>query len=420
MTSKQQEVNSHGAERYQHVEEPSYRNVMTSYPPSPAPNQHPPFTPKSVLEAYMLAIPFGLLGFHHFYLHRPGFGVLYLFTFGLLGIGVVFDWVRLPYLVHEANNRLRNPRSAENEDKRLDDAYLLWFVFGLFGFHHFYLRNKSLGFLYFFTCGLFGLGWLVDLFRLHSVVRKTNAKHRSGLDKFEDYSLLMAYTFNLFPITGILGGHHFYLGRYFFGVAYFITFGLLGFGWFLDIFRLPVLVRRANEKIHNQKYNCPTLQKVYLDDAYILWFPFGLHGFHHFYLRRYVWGFLYHCTFGLFGIGWLVDMCRIPSLVREYNERLSMTPLIVQEPREHRTYPTTMSNPPNNGEYQTPRTGHYPTAPPTTTGPYCGTIGPHPTMTGPYPTAPPVPPIVSTPVYGYSGEVSDPPVYTEAPPPYTE
>lgn len=127
MTSKHQEVNSHGAERYQHVEEPSYRNVMTSYPPSPAPNQHPPFTPKSVLEAYMLAIPFGLLGFHHFYLHRPGFGVLYLFTFGLLGIGVVFDWVRLPYLVHEANNRLRNPRSAENEDKRLDDAYLLWF-----------------------------------------------------------------------------------------------------------------------------------------------------------------------------------------------------------------------------------------------------------------------------------------------------
>lgn len=92
-----------------------------------------------------------------------------------------------------------------------------------------------MGFLYFFTCGLFGLGWLVDLFRLHSVVRKTNAKHRSGLDKFEDYSLLMAYTFNLFPITGILGGHHFYLGRYFFGVAYFITFGLLGFGWFLDI-----------------------------------------------------------------------------------------------------------------------------------------------------------------------------------------
>lgn len=264
----------------------------------------------------MLAIPFGLLGFHHFYLHRPGFGILYFFTFGLLGIGVVIDWVRLPYLVHDANNRLRNPRSVENEDKRLDDAYLLWFVFGLLGKKIFmkdvYVRyffktvhkishliqcltlssfrihrfssllpeEQKLGFPLFFHIGLFGLGWLVDLFRLYSLVRKTNAKHRSGLDKFEDHSLLMAYTFNLFPITGILGGHHFYLGRYFFGVAYFLTFGLLGVGWFLDIFRLPVLVHRANEKMHNQKYNCtPTPQKVYLDDAYILWFPFGLlHG----------------------------------------------------------------------------------------------------------------------------------------------
>lgn len=244
----------------------------------------------------------------------------------------------------------------------------------------------------------------MDLFRLYSLVRKTNAKHRSGLDKFEDHSLLMAYTFNLFPITGILGGHHFYLGRYFFGVAYFLTFGLLGVGWFLDIFRLPVLVHRANEKMHNQKYNCtPTPQKVYLDDAYILWFPFGLLGLHHFYLRRFVWGLLYYFTFGLFGIGWLVDMCRIPGLVRECNERFRMTPLIVQEPREQRSSPTTISDPQNNGGYQTLRTGHYPTAPPITTGPY-------PATTGPYPTAPPAPPTVSAPVYGHPGMYTGRPI----------
>lgn len=214
----------------------------------------------------------------------------------------------------------------------------------------------------------------------------------------------MAYTFNLFPITGILGGHHFYLGRYFFGVAYFLTFGLLGVGWFLDIFRLPVLVHRANEKMHNQKYNCtPTPQKVYLDDAYILWFPFGLLGLHHFYLRRFVWGLLYYFTFGLFGIGWLVDMCRIPGLVRECNERFRMTPLIVQEPREQRSSPTTISDPQNNGGYQTLRTGHYPTAPPMTTGPY-------PATTGPYPTAPPAPPTVSAPVYGHPGMYTGRPI----------
>lgn len=412
MASKEQEVNAHGAGQYQPEEDQSYRNVMTSYPPSPASNQNPS-NPKSVLEAYMLAIPLGILGFHHFYLHRPGFGVLYFFTFGLLGIGVVIDWVRLPCLVHEANNRLRNPQSVENEDKRLDDAYLLWFVFGLLGFHHFYLRNRSLGFLYLSTCGLFGIGWLVDLFRLYSVVRKTNAKHRSGLDRFEENSLLVAYTFNLFPLTGVLGGHHFYLGRYFFGFAYFFTFGLFGIGWFLDIFRLPIIVRRANEKIHNQKYNCiPTPQKVYMDDAYILWFPFGLLGFHHFYLRRFVWGFLYLFSFGLFGIGWLVDMCRIPRLVRELNERFKMAPLFVQEPREQSNGPATMSNPQNTGGYQTVRTDLYHTAQSNTTRAYSP-------ATGAYPTAPPASPTVPT-VCGYAGDKDGPPVYTEAPPPYTE
>lgn len=37
--------------------------------------------------------------------------------FGFLGIGVVFDWVRLFYLVYEVNNCLWNLRFVENEDK---------------------------------------------------------------------------------------------------------------------------------------------------------------------------------------------------------------------------------------------------------------------------------------------------------------
>lgn len=209
---------------------------------------------------------------------------------------------------------------------------LHYFIFT--GFHHFYLRNKSLGFLYFFTGGLLGIGWLIDIGRLYSVVRKTNEKHRSGMDKCEKCSLLIAYLFNLLPLPGILGAHHFYLGRYFFGIAYFLSFGLLGFGWLVDLFRLPILVNRANEKIQN-KDSVPTPEKVYLDDAYVLWFPFGIAGYHHFYLRRYVWGVLYFTTFGLFGMGWLMDMCRIPSLVKDCNEKLMMLPFLIHEPRDH-------------------------------------------------------------------------------------
>lgn len=46
---------------------------------------------------------FVFTGFHHFYLNRPGFGVLYFFTFGLFGIGWLVDLFRIPSLVKEAN-----------------------------------------------------------------------------------------------------------------------------------------------------------------------------------------------------------------------------------------------------------------------------------------------------------------------------
>ena len=42
-------------------------------------------------------------------------------------------------------------------------------------------------------------------------------------------------------------------------------------------------------------------------------------GFHHFYLENALLGGLYFITGGLFGIGWLADLVRIPSLVKEAN-----------------------------------------------------------------------------------------------------
>ena len=54
-------------------------------------------------DAYMYLIPFGFLGLHQFYVERPSWGVLYLLTGGMLGIGWLVDIVRLYWLVKKCN-----------------------------------------------------------------------------------------------------------------------------------------------------------------------------------------------------------------------------------------------------------------------------------------------------------------------------
>ena len=64
-------------------------------------------------------------------LQRPGFGVLYFFTFGLGGCGYLIDMFRMPHLVSMANKRRLD--TSLNNKKNISDAYTLWFPFGLLG-----------------------------------------------------------------------------------------------------------------------------------------------------------------------------------------------------------------------------------------------------------------------------------------------
>lgn len=50
---------------------------------------------KSRTIALVLAIVFGVLGVHRFYVGKVGTGVLYLFTLGLIGIGWIYDIVMI-------------------------------------------------------------------------------------------------------------------------------------------------------------------------------------------------------------------------------------------------------------------------------------------------------------------------------------
>lgn len=87
----------------------------------------------SLIEAYLLMIVLGIFGAHHFYLKRPRWGLLYFFTFGLLGAGWLIDIFRLPVLVSRCNKEASQPDPNLAKKKRLDDVYVLWVPGGLIG-----------------------------------------------------------------------------------------------------------------------------------------------------------------------------------------------------------------------------------------------------------------------------------------------
>ena len=54
--------------------------------------------------------------------------------------------------------------------------------------------------------------------------------------------------------------------------------------------------------------------------GYLLWI-FGFTGAHRFYYGKPVSGTIWFCTFGLLGIGWLIDVFLIPSMDRDASLR---------------------------------------------------------------------------------------------------
>lgn len=53
-------------------------------------------------------------------------------------------------------------------------AYILWVLVGPLGVHRFYCGKIGTGILWFFTGGLVGIGWLVDVFLIPDMVREAN------------------------------------------------------------------------------------------------------------------------------------------------------------------------------------------------------------------------------------------------------
>ncbi len=57
-------------------------------------------------------------------------------------------------------------------------TYLLWLTLGLWGVHHIYLGRTSQAWLYATTLGVFGMGWIHDMWRIPQYVRQANGDAR--------------------------------------------------------------------------------------------------------------------------------------------------------------------------------------------------------------------------------------------------
>jgi TM2 domain-containing membrane protein YozV len=73
--------------------------------PPPQPQYVIAVSQKETGLAYLFWLFFGIVGGHQFYLGKTGRGLLYLFTFGILGVGTLIDLFTLPSQVRQVNTQ---------------------------------------------------------------------------------------------------------------------------------------------------------------------------------------------------------------------------------------------------------------------------------------------------------------------------
>jgi TM2 domain-containing membrane protein YozV len=117
-------------------------------------------------------------------------------------------------------------------------GYLLW-IFGFTGSHRFYYGKTISGTIWFFTGGLFLIGWIVDLFLIPSMDRQADRRFVTGPVNYSVAWILLTF-------LGLFGIHRFYMGKWGTGLLYLVTVGLFGLGILYDYWTLNSQVSERN------------------------------------------------------------------------------------------------------------------------------------------------------------------------------
>ncbi len=119
-------------------------------------------------------------------------------------------------------------------------GYLLW-IFGFLGSHRFYYGKPITGTIWFFTLGLFFIGWIIDLFLIPAMDREADRRFRSGE---VDYSI----GWLLLTFLGVFGLHRMYMGKWITGIIYLLTGGLFLIGVLYDFWTLNDQISERNRE----------------------------------------------------------------------------------------------------------------------------------------------------------------------------
>lgn len=122
-----------------------------------------------------------------------------------------------------------------NESHSKTIGYILW-LFGFTGAHRFYYGKPVTGTIWFFTLGLFFIGWIVDLFLIPGMDKAANIRFTAGPVDYTAAWVLLTF-------LGFFGVHRMYMGKWFTGVIWLLTGGLFLLGILYDYWTL-------NDQIH--------------------------------------------------------------------------------------------------------------------------------------------------------------------------
>lgn len=126
----------------------------------------------------------------------------------------------------------------EQETHSVLIGYLLW-IFGFMGAHRFYYGKQISGVIWFFTLGLFFIGWIIDLLLIPGMAREADRRFDSGEIDYDLAWILLTF-------LGFLGIHRFYMGKVFTGILYLLTGGLFLIGLLYDFLTLNEQISDVN------------------------------------------------------------------------------------------------------------------------------------------------------------------------------